>query len=242
MQNGLGSHAINDVHSSSLGGDFFISGSTRPFDNVSGLGSEFFPGKCDNWTDFIKLNDNITPDSGIDDLTPGSITDVNELQTAITVLREVEPLKRLAAYVVNKTNNQNKVLGGLRHTRNKLKLDLPPSPTAFSSSKIFTVEPQEDLVIRSVPTFSTFGKSRFLVQHVDTPTDEKAENYKNVSFQALPHKPLQKQILKDDLTDQEKQNVEIVRGEASLLDSADEDSGIESCTLERKKIENNVMD
>lgn len=226
---------MNNAHSTSLGGDFYISSSTRPFDNISSLGSEFFPGRCNNWSDFIKFNDNITPDSGIDDLTP----DVNETISTENLLNEVQPLKQLAAYAVNKANNQ-KVLGGLRHTRNKLKLDLPPSPTAFSSTKIFNLEPHDDLVVRSVPTFTTFGKSRFLVQHVDTPTDEKSENYKNVSFEALPHKPLKTQILKDDSFDKEKQNVETVRGEASLLDSADEDSGIESCTLERRKMENLV--
>lgn len=241
-------NVINDVddnpNSTPLGGDFFISGSTRPFDNVNSLGSEFFPGKCtpDNWEDIIKFNDNITPDSGIDDLTPGSLPDINDVTSSINSVNNVQPLKQLAAYVVNKTNNQ-KVLGGLRHTRNKLKLDLPPSPTAFSATKVFTVEPEDDLIndIRSVPTFTTFGKSRFSVQHVDTPTDEKAENYKNVSFEVLPHKPLLKtEILKEVHLDKEKQHVEFVRGEASLLDSADEDSGIESCTLERKKMQNVV--
>jgi hypothetical protein len=130
----------------------------------------------------------------------------------------------------------NDVLGGLRHTRNKLKLDLPPSPSAFTSNKMFSIEPTIDPVVnREKPTFTTFGKSRFLVQHVDTPPDDEATKGKNVSFEALPYKPLQKHIMKEDFdASKNKGKVEIVRGEASLLDSADEDSGIESSTLERK--------
>lgn len=232
---------LENIQTTSLGEDFFISSSTRPFDTMSGLSSEFFPGHCDNWPDLIKLNDNVTPDSGIDDLIPASLTDGNEYETIVQSTKEVEPLKKLAAIALNGNKNKE-VLGGLRHTRNKLKLDLPPSPTAFTANRVFTVEPQEEVVVRSIPTFTTFGKSRFSVQHVDTPTDEKSENFKNVSFEALPHKPIiNKQILKKDFDlDEEKQKVEVVRGEASLLDSADEDSGIESCTLERKRIESKI--
>lgn len=61
---------------------------------------------------------------------------------------------------------------------------------------------------------------------MDTPPDEDELASKNVSFEALPYKPLK------DM----KSKVEVVRGEASLLDSADEDSGIESSTLERRKV------
>lgn len=146
------------------------------------------------------------------------------------------------------------VLGGLRHTRNKLKLDLPPSPSAFTNEKVFVVETNPEPVIREKPMFTTFGKSRFLVQHIDTPEDDTRS--RNVSFEALPYKPLantsknesqdiqknndlnlSSSIMKKDLNDEEsdvKLKIEIVRGEASLLDSADEDSGIESSTLERK--------
>lgn len=136
------------------------------------------------------------------------------------------PLKILAATVAKK-QQQSKTrdaLGGLRHTRNKLKLDLPPSPSAFTSNKSFLVEVPVDAVVnREVPSFTTFGKSRFLVQHVDTPECER--NEKDVSFEAIPYKPLMQG------------KVEVVTGEASLLDSADEDSGIESSTLERRKVE-----
>lgn len=178
-------------------------------------------------------------------------------------------------------------IGGLRHTRNRLKLDLPPSPSAFTSNKAFNVgnvnEDDEPIVKRGTSmTFSTFGKSRFLVQQVATPpdddssrtTDSNGRSGKNVSFEALPYKPRLALIesnygnynnqcsssssqnsSREDLYSSKEQNnadnnvttsilggcansigkVEVVRGEASLLDSADEDSGIESSTLDRKR-------
>lgn len=118
------------------------------------------------------------------------------------------------------------VLGGLRHTRDRLKLDLPPSPNAFTLTKAFNLTTPET---SSPPAliFSTFGKGgRFTVQHVDTPDGDDEGNVvvRNVSFEALPHKPARKLC----------GWVEAVRGEASMLDSTDEDSGIESSTLERK--------
>lgn len=184
---------------------------------ITGLTSQFFPGQNipDEWTDLTRqTSENATPDSGVED--------ENAFQPNKTVL----PLKFLAAAAA-KTHTESKTpdaLGGLRHTRNKLRLDLPPSPSAFTSNKNFSIEaPADPIVQREVPTFTTFGKSRFLVQHVDTPEYEK-ENGKNVSFEALPYKPINNKV-------------EVVTGEASLLDSADEDSGIESSTLERKKID-----
>lgn len=76
------------------------------------------------------------------------------------------------------------------------------------------------------------------MQHVQTPTDFDVSDSKNVSFEALPHKPFKLEEVKK-LVDEsiDHKQVEIVRGEASLLDSADEDSGIESsanATLERQ--------
>lgn len=195
--------------------DFYVSSSAKPFDAISGLTSQFFPGQNipDDWTECTRqTSENVTPDSGVED--------ENLLPSKQTVL----PLKYLAAAVAKK-HTQSKTtdaLGGLRHTRNKLKLDLPPSPSAFTSSKSFMIEAPADPVInRETPTFTTFGKSRFLVQHVDTPEHEK-EDGRNVSFEALPYKPLHNKV-------------EVVTGEASVLDSGDEDSGIESSTLERKK-------
>lgn len=168
----------------------------------------------------------------------------------------VPSLKQLALDALNKTQlpASKDIMGGLRHTKNKLKLDLPPSPSAFTSDKLFTIELTSlEPVIRKKPTFTTFGKSRFLVQHVDTPPDE--SKCKNVSFEALPYKPpntelnpniykqhneskvdttLDRSIIKAEDSNLCKLKIEVVRGEASLLDSADEDSGIESSTLERK--------
>lgn len=197
--------------------DFYVSSSSKPFDMITGLTSQFFPGQNipDEWTELARqASENVTPDSGVED--------ENLFQPNKTVL----PLKFLAAAVAKK-HTQSKTtdaLGGLRHTRNKLRLDLPPSPSAFTSTKSFAIEaPVDPIVQREVPTFTTFGKSRFLVQHVDTPEYEN-ENGKNVSFEALPYKPVHNKV-------------EVVTGEASLLDSADEDSGIESSTLERNKVD-----
>lgn len=195
--------------------DFYVSSSAKPFDVITGLTSQFFPGQNipDEWTDCLRqTSENATPDSGVED------------ESLLPPKQTVLPLKYLAAAVAKK-HTQSKttdVLGGLRHTRNKLKLDLPPSPSAFTSSKSFAIETSVDPVInREVPSFTTFGKSRFLVQHVETPEHEK-ENGRNVSFEALPYKPMHNKV-------------EVVTGEASVLDSGDEDSGIESSTLERKK-------
>lgn len=203
--------------------------------------------------------ENATPDSGVEDVTPGSQTDSNEYTK---IEQTVPTLKQLASACVNKSKQANvkneDVLGGLRHTRNKLKLDLPPSPSAFSTEKMFVIDDNFEPLTREKPTFTTFGKSRFFVQHIDTPEDETQS--RNVSFEALPYKPIQvtvtskkesqevqknnafnlcnSTVKKDTLSDEDpdivKVKIEIVRGEASLLDSADEDSGIESSTLERK--------
>lgn len=222
---------------------------------MGNLSSQFFPGNNCNWN-----MDTTTPDSGMEDITP----DYHQNNTMIP--KSVQPLKYLAAEIVNRNNNNQKnvkindTFGGLRHTRNKLKLDLPLSPNVFTSNKTFTIEQTLEPIIREKPTFSTFGKSRFMVQHVDTPPDEAK---KNVSFEALPYKrpineikdetsnenasiietdttnysTVEKLIMKEDDFNFDRNNktkVEFVRGEASLLDSADEDSGIESSTLERK--------
>lgn len=212
------------------------------------MSSQFFPGSSGNWT-----FENATPDSGVEDVTPGSVSDSNEYATSPTT---IPALKHLASEAVAKQKQlklrSSEVMGGLRHTRNKLKLDLPPSPNAFTAEKLFTIEPiAVEHVIREKPTFTTFGKSRFMVQHVETPPDE--DTSKNVSFEALPYQPfnpvvqdqlvnvvksfdsIERSLMKDEEDDECKLKVEVVRGEASLLDSGDEDSGIESAsTLERK--------
>lgn len=203
---------------------------------IAGLTSQFFPGRniANEWTELTRqATENLTPDSGVEDTTPADSDDA---------IRTPKSLKLLAAAAAKRTQLNGikgpDVLGGLRHTRNKLKLDLPPSPSAFTSSKGFLIESSVDSVNRGeTPTFTTFGKSRFSVQHVDTPEDDQ-ENVKNVSFEALPYRPIQTMLVKNsEAAEHEKNKVEVVTGEASLLDSADEDSGIESSTFERKKNE-----
>lgn len=228
----------------SLDEDFFVSSSSKPFDMLTGLTSQFFPGRQfsgETWTDNI----NITPDSGVEDITTPANLSNNTVSSCSnkngsgtnSQITEVQSLKVLAANAAERSGARRE-LGGLRHTRSKLKLDLPPSPSAFTSNRTFSVESVADeIVSRQVPTFTTFGKSRFLVQHVDTPPDSGRAD-KNVSFEALPHKKPEPFFI--DANDfkyhkKDKQKIESVRGEASLLDSTDEDSGIESCTLDRKR-------
>ncbi|XP_019769544.2 uncharacterized protein LOC109544010 isoform X2 [Dendroctonus ponderosae] len=192
--------------------------------------SQFFPG-ASSWME------NITPDSGLEDCTP--VSESSGFSDNFASFRPVASLRKLAEQAVNRSKNNE---GGLRHTRSKLKLDLPPSPSAFTSGKTFVVEPLQDMeIIREKPAFSTFGKSRFLVQHVDTPTDENLPQTKNVCFDVLPYKPINIIPVKSETVLYELLNDNFVdkkghfnKGEASLLDSADEDSGIESSTLERK--------
>lgn len=224
-----------------LDDEFYISSSTRPFQALAeGISSQFFPGQniSNHWVDLsIQSNENVTPDSGVEDITPASNSD--ELLHLVPQPK-IRSLKYLAAAVLKnnqmnamKNKNLDSSLGGLRHARNKLKLDLPLSPSAFTSAKSFTIDlPEEPLIKREVPTFTTFGKSRFSVQQVDTPIGD--DDKKNVSFEALPYKPRIMAVKND--------KVEVVRGEASLLDSADEDSGIESSTLERQKYTNTTND
>lgn len=243
--------------------DFYISSSAKPFQTMA-QGCQFFPGGQPPkskfmWQDYQSsssqssrdLSDNITPDSGIDDTgTPDTVLQ----PTSPNNNRTVQSLKFLAAAAAKKSTTTEikgqDSLGGLRHTRNKLKLDLPASPSALTASRSFSIEEASDpIVTREVPTFTTFGKSRFSVQHVQTPTDDESSSgsqgnskLRNVSFEALPHKPMKVApsvyiVNKPEDTENQKQPIESVQGEASLLDSADEDSGIESsanATLERQ--------
>lgn len=208
--------------------------------------SQFFPGSS-NWIHV----ENATPDSGVEDIaTPNSYTENSGFSNPTS--RGVPSLKQLASESVRKntfsSSKSDDILGGLRHTRNKLKLELPPSPSAFTVGKMFTIDSNcHESLPRDNPTFTTFGKSRFLVQHIDTPNES---NNRNVSFEALPYKPINHNLKESHNKDSEKSNnvssslltivdnlkvgMETVKGEASLLDSADEDSGIESSTLEKK--------
>lgn len=217
---------------------FFVSSSSRPFDMDGSSSSQFFPGNS-GWVNV----ENATPDSGVEDIaTPSSSIDSREY---LEGNHSVPSLKRLASDVIKKNSSlvpskTDDILGGLRHTRNKLKLELPPSPSAFTAGRMFTIDnSNHEPLPRETPTFTTFGKSRFLVQHIDTPSESKS---KNVSFEALPYKPLNQVTKESHIKNNEsivdvntiKVEIESVKGEASLLDSTDEDSGIESSTLEKK--------
>lgn len=241
-------YILNDLFSGMSGVDekFFVSSSSRPFDVDSSSSSQFFPGNS-SWINV----ENATPDSGVEDIvTPSTSIDNTELNK---LSRSFPTLKQLASEIIRKnkivSSKSDDLLGGLRHTRNKLKLELPPIPGAFTVGKTFTIDNSiHEPLPRENPTFTTFGKSRFLVQHIDTPNE--CDN-RNVSFEALPYKPLNPVVKESHTRDIEhndnshtskqitnvdkfKLGMETVKGEASLLDSADEDSGIESSTLEKK--------
>lgn len=195
-----------------------------------------------------------TPDSGVEDITPGSTTDEDFKKKLLESELTWRPLDSgSSSESVSPSSPGGEALGGLRHTRDKLKLDLPPSPHVPSPrhNRVFnfvlekpkrrqeerTVEittpplvmtdetpivttlplPKDEELPVAEPTFSTFGKS---VQKVE---------------------PEQKIILDEveqtEVKDETPKVVEPVKGEGTVLDSGDEDSGIESsskATLERK--------
>lgn len=192
-----------------------------------------------------------TPDSGVEDITPGSMDEEfkKKLPESELTWRPVDSAS--SSESVSPSSPGGEALGGLRHTRDKLKLDLPPSPhvpsprhnrvfnfvlekpkrrderTEIATPLVMTDEtpvvtalplPKEDEPIPvPEPTFSTFGKC-----------NQKVE-------------PEQKIILAEveqtEVKPESPKVVEPVKGEGTVLDSGDEDSGIESsskATLERK--------
>ncbi|CAB3223727.1 unnamed protein product [Arctia plantaginis] len=268
--------------------DFFISSSARPFESLGIMTSQFFPGKhikpsllerdlSDDVTeDFppppsplptttlmqtrTPSLDFTTPDSGVEDITPGSTTDEDfkkKLPETELTWRPVD--SGSSSESVSPSSPGGEALGGLRHTRDKLKLDLPPSPHIPSPrhSRVFNFvldKPKrreerteigttplvmtddtpivttslplqkecEDLPVPE-PTFSTFGKSapKSEPEQKLILTDEVEENTIEVKVESPSPKV-----------------VEPVKGEGTVLDSGDEDSGIESsskATLERNK-------
>ncbi|KAJ8727935.1 hypothetical protein PYW08_016320 [Mythimna loreyi] len=269
--------------------DFFISSSARPFESLGIMSttSQFFPGKhvkpsllerdlSDDLTeDFppppsplptttlmqtrTPSLDFTTPDSGVEDITPGSTTDEDfkkKLPETELTWRPVDSAS--SSESVSPSSPGGEALGGLRHTRDKLKLDLPPSPhipsprhnrvfnfvldkpkrredrpaeigstplvmtddTPIVTTSLPLQKDCEDLPVPE-PTFSTFGKSPPKVEPEQKLilTDEVEENNTEVKVESP-------------------KVVEAVKGEGTVLDSGDEDSGIESsskATLERNK-------
>ncbi|XP_045771732.1 uncharacterized protein LOC123871810 isoform X2 [Maniola jurtina] len=273
--------------------DFFISSSARPFESLGVMSSQFFPGahlKPRDLEDFppppspltplpatyvptipsipatTPSLDFTTPDSGVEDITPGSITD-DDFKAKKMPDSDSNQCWRLvdsasSSESVSPSSPGGESLGGLRHTRDKLKLDLPPSPHVPSprhnrvfnfvldkpkrrdekpaevtppplvmtdETPIITMAlpvPKDCEDVMPEPTFSTFGKSS------GTKPPPNNEPEKNI-------------ILTDEESIEAKEEssskVEPVKGEGTVLDSGDEDSGIESsskATLERNKTPN----
>ncbi|KAJ2939222.1 hypothetical protein O0L34_g8534 [Tuta absoluta] len=199
-----------------------------------------------------------TPDSGVEDITPGSTSTEEDFKAKKIDEGPIwKPLDSASSSEsVSPSSPGGEALGGLRHTRDKLKLDLPPSPHIPSPrhNRVFNfildkpkrrhnteevVTPlvmtdetpvitsnlpmqKDDDITLPEPTFSTFGKCK------SSPDSDTSE---------------QKIILTDEqspTTETKEENVvktETVKGEGTVLDSGDEDSGIESsskASLERK--------
>ncbi|XP_023943222.2 uncharacterized protein LOC112049523 isoform X2 [Bicyclus anynana] len=270
--------------------DFFISSSARPFESlgVMSSASQFFPGAhikplardlADELDDFppppsplptptyvpsrAPSLDFTTPDSGVEDITPGSITDDDFKAKKMLDSESTQCWRSVdstsSSESVSPSSPGGESLGGLRHTRDKLKLDLPPSPHIPSPrhNRVFNFvldkpkrrdeKPAEvgttplvmtdetPIITMSLPlpkdcddaipepTFSTFGKG----------STSKATNAD------------EKIVLTDEdnveVKEETSTKVEPVKGEGTVLDSGDEDSGIESsskATLERNKTPN----
>ncbi|XP_072932224.1 uncharacterized protein [Epargyreus clarus] len=267
--------------------DFFISSSARPFETlgVMSSSSQFFPGlhkpppsppsppspppalapALDHplaHTATPSL-DFTTPDSGVEDITPGSTLDDDFKEKK---LPDGEPQcwrpldSASSSESVSPSSPGGEALGGLRHTRDKLKLDLPPSPHVPSPrhSRVFSfvldkpkrpepatplvmsdatpvagaalpasVPPADDAVMPE-PTFSTFGKG--LPRHRAQPPEQETKSI------ILTDEDVENELLA--LKEESDHVKEPVKGEGTVLDSGDEDSGIESsskATLERNK-------
>ncbi|XP_028171219.1 uncharacterized protein LOC114360664 [Ostrinia furnacalis] len=266
--------------------DFFISSSTRPFESLGIMSttSQFFPGMHakaalerrappDLPPDLppsvlhhaTPSLDFTTPDSGVEDITPGSLADDDFKKPPLSPAPAPPacwPASDSASSSESVSPSSPGALGGLRHTRATLKLDLPPSPRlpsprharafsfvldppkpradpASSAPLVMTDDtpvvatalpiPRDDAELPlpiPEPTFSTFGKS------VPKPEPEpKAIILTDEAPDAAPAPADSPRAL------------EPVKGEGTVLDSGDEDSGIESsskATLERNKTTPNV--
>lgn len=245
--------------------DFFITSSARPFESLGIMSttSQFFPGGMHGKRALLERSlsdegvgfpappppatiptapslDFTTPDSGVEDITPGSTLelDFDTKKTDETPWRPTSLDSGSSSESVSPSSpSAGGELGGLRHTRDRLKLDLPPSPHAPSPrhNRVFNFSapkrrgdtpivmsddtpvasgalplPEDETPPVPEPTFSTFGKS------------------------APRLEPEQKIILTDEAGDAETDTA--VKAEGTVLDSGDEDSGIESsskATLER---------
>ncbi|KAM3964341.1 uncharacterized protein ACR2FA_001312 [Aphomia sociella] len=214
-----------------------------------------------------------TPDSGVEDITPGSTTTDEDYKTKKLSENELGQCWRPAdscssSESVSPSSPGGEALGGLRHTRDKLKLDLPPSPHLPSPrhNRVFNfvlekpkrhrvqderpsevgttplVMTDETPVVGTAlplqkecdelplpePTFSTFGKC----------TQKTDPEHKSIILTEEVHGEQNSETKVES-----PKVVEAVKGEGTVLDSGDEDSGIESsskATLERNKTTPNI--
>lgn len=266
--------------------DFFISSSARPFESlgVMSTASQFFPGMhvkpslerdLDDFPPPSPLPaplalptrtpslDFTTPDSGVEDITPGSTTDEDFKTKNDSELQWKPSDSASSSESVSPSSPGGESLGGLRHTRDKLKLDLPPSPHIPSPrhNRVFNfvldkpkrhrapderppevgstplvMTDETPIITTSLPlqkdcenvpvpepTFSTFGKS----------IPKSADSEQKIILDEVNET--------EDVKDDSPVKTEPVKGEGTVLDSGDEDSGIESsskATLERNKTPN----
>lgn len=253
--------------------DFFISSSARPFESLGIMptSSQFFPGigmyglKAQAappplLTPSPSL-DFTTPDSGVEDITPGSVTADDEYKTKIPTDLTTACWKSLdsgsSSESVSPSSPASEVLGGLRHTRDKLKLDLPPSPHLASPrhNRVFNFSLEKPKPKRTV---SVEEKATPLVMSDETPivttslpldvTDDvtvpeptfstfgkcipkSVETEKGIVFDEMQESVGTGQV---DIESKEVDNknvnsvMETMKGENVSVDSGDEDSGIES--------------
>ncbi|XP_053607359.1 uncharacterized protein LOC128673502 isoform X2 [Plodia interpunctella] len=270
--------------------DFFISSSARPFESLGIMSttSQFFPGmhlkpsllRHDDFppppsplpTTLTQSRtpslDFTTPDSGVEDITPGSTSTDEDFKTKKLPEPDLQCWKPVdsgsSSESVSPSSPGGEALGGLRHTRDKLKLDLPPSPHLPSPrhNRVFNFVLDKPKRHR-VEEISTEGTTP-LVMTDETPIvttslplqkDEELPlpepTFSTFGKCAQKTEPEQKIILTDEeVTDSPEEEepkvespnvVEAVKGEGTVLDSGDEDSGIESsskATLERKTTPN----
>ncbi|XP_068632175.1 uncharacterized protein [Battus philenor] len=276
--------------------DFFISSSARPFESLGVMSttSQFFPGMhvkpsllerdmddLDGFppppsplppTTLVQTRtpslDFTTPDSGVEDITPGSTSTEDDFKTKKVPESEAcwRPVDSASSSEsVSPSSPGGEALGGLRHTRDKLKLDLPPSPHIPSPrhNRVFNFvldkpkrrSQEERIEIGTTPLVMTdetpiITTSLPLQKEADDVIPEPTfSTFGKCASKSSNQEPEQKAIiLTDDVQETEKEEnaspkVEAVKGEGTVLDSGDEDSGIESsskATLERNKTTPNV--
>lgn len=212
--------------------DFFISSTARPFEPVGVLAtsSQFFPGVqhalkaaaaprellahlheppvplTARKTPSLDLT---TPDSGVEDVTPT----VDKTASDAPVWRPLDSASSSESVSPSSPGE----MGGLRHTRDKLKLELPPSPHLPSPrhSRVFNF---------------TLDKP--------TPRQKTGEDEAPATSAEESTGGNEAKTAVDGEEPLKQKGVEAVKGEGTVLDSGDEDSGIESsakASLERNK-------